>query len=108
MSGWLHSRDEPFSFGKNYRLVRVRPREFLHGIHGLEAKQRYEFHFVASFANEQFCVAVTGDLSRGDAGKNLIAQQFFVCVRVCRFRPSMPNACDHIKSRSTTARMVTY
>ena len=66
MLGLLHSLDERFCFRINHRLTRVRASKFLYRIHGIEAKQRDEFHFIAIFTNEQFGTAVTFDLSRGD------------------------------------------
>jgi hypothetical protein len=96
MPSLLHSRDERFSFWKNHRLTCLGAGKFRHRVHGIKPKQRDKFHFVAFFANEQFRAAVTLDSSRGDARKNLIAQQFLVSLGICRFRPSVPNASDHM------------
>src|SRR5439155_15208755 len=95
MPSLLHSRDERFCLRINHRLALVGTRELFYRVHGIEPKQRDEFHFVAVLADEQLSVAITLDLSRGDARKNLIAQQFLVCLRVCGFCPPVPNACDH-------------
>ena len=87
MPSLLHSRDERFGFWKNHRLARIVASEFLHRIHGIKAKQRNEFHFIAVLANEQFRAPVALDLSRGNARKNFVAEHFFICFRVCAFRP---------------------
>ena len=95
----LHSRDERFGFWKNHRLVCLRSREFLHGIHGVKAKEGDKFYFVAVFANEQFSAAVAFNLLRGNARKNLIAQQFLVRFRIRSFGPTVPDTRDHIKTK---------
>ena len=98
MLSLFHSTDERFSLWKNHRLTGFGASKFRNSIHGIEAKQRDEFYFAAVFAKEQFRATVTVDVSCGDARKNLFAQQFFVSLRVFRFRPSMPNACNHRSS----------
>jgi hypothetical protein len=95
MPSLLHSGDKRFCLWKNHWLTCVWASKFHHRIHGIEAEKCHEFYFVAVFANKQFRAVITPDFSRGDARKNLIAQQFFVRIRVCTFRPSVPNTCDH-------------
>jgi hypothetical protein len=95
----LHSCDERLGFWENHRLAFVRAGKFSHGIHGIEPQQRDEFDFIAIFADEQFGAMIPLDLSRRDARKNFVAQHFFICLRVRAFRPSVPDASDHISSQ---------
>ena len=92
----LHSRDERLGFWENHRLAFVRTGKFSHGIHGIEPQQRDEFHFIAIFADEQFGAIIPLDVSRRDARQNFGLQHFLVCLRVRSFRPSMPDASNHI------------
>jgi hypothetical protein len=36
------------------------------------------------------------DISGRDARKNFVAQHVFVGLRICSFRPPVPDACNHI------------
>ena len=95
MPGLLHSRNERFSFRKNHWFARIRAGEFFHRIHGIEAKQRDELHFVAIIANKQFRAAIAANLSSGYARKDFVAQHLFVRFGICGFRPAVPNPGDH-------------
>ncbi len=97
MSRSLHSRDERLGFWENHRLAFVRTGKFSHGIHGIEPQQRDEFHFIAIFADEQFGAMIPLDVSCRDARKNFGLQHFLVCLRVRSFRPSMPDASNHME-----------
>ena len=96
----LHPRNKRFGIRKNHRLVRIVAGELLHIIHGIKAKQRNEFHFIAIFMNEQFRAAIAANFSSGNARKNFIAKHFFICCSVCTFSPPVPNASDHMSLRT--------
>jgi hypothetical protein len=95
----LHSCDERLGFWENHGLAFVRAGKFSHRIHGIEPQQRDEFDFIAIFADEQFGAMIPLDVSRRDARKNFVVQHFFICLRVRAFRPSMPDASDHMSSQ---------
>src|SRR2546425_11402741 len=99
MSRVLHSCDERLGFWENHRLAVVRAGKFSHRIHGIEPQQRDEFHFIAIFADEQFRAVIALYISRGDRRKDFVAQHLFIRLRLRSFRPSMPDASDHMSSQ---------
>ena len=48
-----------------------------------------------SSQNEQFCPVVSGDVSRGDARENFVAQHLLIRLCVCWFGPAVPDPGDH-------------
>jgi hypothetical protein len=91
----FHSRKKFFDSRKNHRFRFVRAGELLYRIHRIKSKQRDEFHFVAIFADEQVCVAISFDVSCSNTGKNFVAQHVLIRFRVGSFRPAMPDPRDH-------------
>jgi hypothetical protein len=90
-------------FRINHRLRFISAGKFLHRIHGIEAQQGGELHFIAIFTDEQFRAVITLDVSRGDAWKDFGAQHFFICLRICAFRPSVPDPRNHESLRCQAA-----
>lgn len=92
----FHVREKLFDSGKNHRFALVGAGEFFHRVHGIEAKQRNEFDFVAIFTDEQFGAAIAVDISRGNVWENFVAQHLFVRLCVRLLCPAVPDTRDHI------------
>ena len=102
----FHSRNERLGFGINHRLTLIRAGKFLHGIHGIEPQQRDEFYFISIIADEQFRAVIAFDVSRSDAWKNFIVQHLFVGLRICSFRPPVPDPRDHLSLQKLVLMLV--
>ena len=88
---------DPHSAMLRQRLaaIYVRAGKFFHRVHGIEPQQRHKLDLVAVLANKQFRASITRDVPGRNRRENFIAQKILVCLCVRRFRPAVPNPCDH-------------